>query len=107
LYHIKINKMKKEIKSTKVTFDKIELTKTIIYKLEDNDDVSFTPQFFTLVGLRWYVVDNLWDKWEDVMSQDEVQDFTKSEILENDEYLFTYLDSWNYKVSRVIVHCSK
>jgi hypothetical protein len=99
--------MKKVIKSTKVTFDKIELTKTIVYKLEDNDDITFPPQYFTLVGLRWYVVDNIWDKWEDIMSENEVQDFTKTEIMENDEFLFTYLDSWNYKVTRIIVNCSK
>ena len=95
--------MKKEIKSTKVSFDKTELTKTIIYKLEDNDDVSFTPQFFTLQGLKFYVVENIWDKWEDVMSENEVQDFTKSEIFNNDEFLFSYLDSWNYKVTRIVV----
>lgn len=99
--------MKKEIKSTKVTFDKTELTKTIIYKLEDNDDKSYTPQFFNLVGLKWYVVDNIWDKWEDVIGEDDIQDFTKSEILENNEFLFAYLESWNYKVSRIIVNCSK
>ena len=99
--------MKKEIKSTKVKFDKTELTKTIVYKLEDNDDVSFTPQYFTIVGLRWYVVENIWDKWEDVMGENDVQDFTKVEIMEDNEFLFTYLDGWNYKVSRIIVNCSK
>jgi len=99
--------MKKEIKSTKVTFDKTELTKTIIYKLEDNDDASYTPQFFNLVGLKWYVVENIWDKWQDMMDEYSVQDFTKLEILENDEFLFAYLDAWNYKVTRIIVNCSK
>jgi hypothetical protein len=97
--------MKKVKESKKVRFDKTELTKLIIYKVEDNDDVSvppmFPPKYFTLKALRFYVIETLWDNWEDVMGDNEEQGFTKMEIIENDECLFAYLDSWNYKVTRI------
>jgi hypothetical protein len=93
--------MKKEIISTKVRFDKTELTKSVIYKIEEDDDPSMPPMYFTKQALKFYVLDNIWDKWEDMMSDNETQDFTKTEINDNDEYLFAYLDSWNYKVTRI------
>jgi hypothetical protein len=93
--------MKKEIISTKVRFDKTELTKSVIYKIEDDDDVSIPPMFFSLKALKFYVVETIWDKWDELMSDNEKQDFTKIEIISNDEYLFAYLDSWNYKVTRI------
>lgn len=96
--------MKKTLLSQKVRIDKIQLAKTIIYKLEDDDDMTIPAMHFTLGALRAYVLDYVWDKWEDMMSDNETQDFTKMEILDNDEYLFAYLDSWNYKVTRTIVH---
>jgi len=57
--------------------------------------------YFTLQALRFYVVETIWDKWEDVMGENETQEFSKMEIIENDEFLFAYLDSWNYKVTRI------
>jgi hypothetical protein len=96
--------MKKTLLSQNVRIDKTELAKTIVYKLEDDDDVSIPPMHFTLNALRAYVVDYVWDKWEDVMGENETQEFTKMEIIENDEFLFSYLDAWNYKVTRTIVN---
>ena len=96
--------MKKTLLSQNVRIDKTELNKTIIYTLEDDDDVSIPPMHFTLNALRAYVVDYVWDKWEDMMTENESQEFTKMEIIENDEYLFAYLDAWNYKVTRTIVN---
>ena len=60
--------MKKEIISTKVRFDKTELTKSVIYKIEDDDDVSIPPMFFSLKALKFYIVETIWDKWEELMS---------------------------------------
>jgi hypothetical protein len=33
----------------------------------------------------------------------DAQDFTQVDLVENDEYLFTYLDNWGYTVERIIV----
>jgi hypothetical protein len=93
--------MKKVKKSQQVQIDQIDLKKSVLYKLEDDDDVTIPPLYFTLAALKAHVLDVIWDKWQDMMSEDESQDFTKMEILDNDEYLFAYLDSWNYKVSRI------
>ena len=45
--------MKKIKESQKVNFDKTELAKSIIYKLEDDDDKSEAPMYFTLQALRF------------------------------------------------------
>ena len=93
--------MKKIAKSTNVRIDKMELKKCIIYKLEDDDDVTIPAMYFTLKALRVYTLETIWHKWEDVMGENERQDFSVMEVYENDEYLFAYLDSWNYKVTRI------
>ena len=93
--------MKKVIKSPEVKIDKTKLVKSIIYKLEDADDATEPTMYFTLQGLRFYVVENIWDKWDDVMGENDVQDFSKLEMVENDEYLFAYLEGWNYKITRI------
>jgi hypothetical protein len=93
--------MKKVFKSTNVRIDKTELKKSIIYKLEDDDDVNEPTMYFTLKALKTYTLETIWHKWDGLMSENEKQDFSIMEIYENDEYLFAYLDSWNYKVTRI------
>lgn len=94
--------MLKEKKSQIVSIDKIELTKSIIYKLEDPDDLSVPTMYFTLRGLKTYVLDTIWDYWEETIGENEKQDFTKMQIIDNDEFLFAYLESWMYRVGRII-----
>ena len=93
--------MKKEIASTKVRIDKTNLVKSIIYKLADADDATTPTMYFTLNALRAYTVETIWHKWEDVMGENERQDFSIMEIIESDENLFAYLENWNYKISRI------
>lgn len=93
--------MKKVIESKKVRFDKTELVKSVLYKLQDADDPQISTEYFTLNALRIHVVEYLWDYWQDIMGDTEVQDYTKMEIIENDEYLFAYLESWNYEITRI------
>jgi hypothetical protein len=93
--------MKKVIESKKVRFDKTELTKCVLYKLEDADDATIPKEYFTLRALKIHVAEYLWDYWQDIMGDTEKQDYTKMEIIGNDEFLFAYLESWNYKVTRI------
>jgi hypothetical protein len=101
--------MTKEIKSQKVQFDVTELKKTIIYMLEDtNVDEGFEdPLYFDINGLKFYTAERLWDYFEDIISEDTKQGFTKLQITENDEYLFTYLQGWGFKVTRIPVQTLK
>jgi hypothetical protein len=69
--------------------------------LEDADDATEPIMYFTLDALRIYIVETLWHKWDQLMSEAEQQDFSLMEIIENNEYLFAYLDSWNYKITRI------
>ena len=78
-----------------------KLIKTIVYKLTDTDDVHEQPYYFTLRGLRNHVINVLWPKWDEIMDERDTQDFTQEEIYESDEYLFAYLESWNYSVERI------
>jgi hypothetical protein len=89
--------------SSNVKFDKTELKKSIIYKFYDKDNSTLAPRYFTLQGLTFYVTENLWDYWEDIIDENDKQEFTKSEILANSEYLFAYLEYWNYKVERITI----
>ena len=93
--------MKKVIESKKVRFDKTELSKSVLYKLEDADDSTIPTEYFTLKALKFHVAEYLWDYWQDIMGDTEKQDYTKMEIIENDEFLFAYLESWNYKITRI------
>jgi hypothetical protein len=93
--------MKRKFTSTNVRIDKTNLVKSIIYKLEDADDATEPIMYFTLDALRIYIVETLWHKWDQSMSEAEQQDFSLMEIIENNEYLFAYLDSWNYKITRI------
>jgi hypothetical protein len=47
------------------------------------------------------VAEYLWDYWQDIMGDTEKQDYTKMEIIGNDEFLFAYLESLNYKITRI------
>ena len=93
--------MKKEIASTKVRIDKTNLVKSIIYKLEDADNTTEPAMYFTLNALRVYTVETIWHKWDQIMSETELDDFSLMEIIENDEFLFAYLERWNYKITRI------
>ena len=91
----------------KIQTDKTELVKSIIYKITDNDEGGFAPQmYFTLDALKFYVAETLWEGYDNTMSGEE-QQFTKMQVFENTEYLFAYLDFWNWNVSRVIVNTTK
>jgi hypothetical protein len=74
----------------------------IIYKISDADDETIKPKYFTLKGLRIYILSELWDMWADI-GGDACNDFSKNEIAESDEYLFAYLDRWNYNVVRILI----
>jgi hypothetical protein len=78
------------------------MKKFIIYKIADADDKKSKPKYFTLKGLRIYILAELWDKWADI-GGDECNDFSKNEIADSDEYLFAYLDRWNYSVGRILI----
>ena len=92
----------------KIQTDKTELVKSIIYKITDNDEGGVAPQmYFTLDALKFYVAETLWEGYDNTMSESEEQQFTKMQVFENTEYLFAYLDFWNWDVSRVIVNTTK
>jgi len=75
--------------------------KTIIYKIKDTDDNKDMFKYYTLNGLRIYILSELWDYWDNF--DKECNEYSKNEIAESDEYLFAYLDSWNYQVDRILI----
>lgn len=74
----------------------------IIYKIKDGDDKEYKPRYYTLKGLRNYILIDLWDFWYN-LGGDVANDFSKKEIEESDEYLFAYLDLWRYQVKRILI----
>jgi hypothetical protein len=74
----------------------------IIYKITDGDDKKYIPRYYTLKGLRNYILNDMWDYWYNI-GGDGTNDFSKKEIEESDEYLFAYLDRWRYQVERILI----
>lgn len=85
----------------------LTLEKKIIYKLYDTDDVTFEPKYFTLHGLQFYVVNEMYDEFQNTMSENKKQDFTQVELVNNHENLFTYIQLWGYRVDRIILFDTK
>jgi len=78
-----------------------KMKKIIVYKITDKDELAEPPKFFTLKGLRNYILTSMWDRWYDI---DELaNDYSKNEIQKSDEYLFAYLETWNIQVERIAV----
>jgi hypothetical protein len=82
------------------------MKKIIIYKIKDADEKKDRTQHYTLKGLRNYVLTELWDYWEGI-GGDDANDYSKQEIEESDEYLFAYLESWDYSVRRILISDEK
>ncbi len=77
------------------------MKKIIIYKIQDEEEEKKVASYYTIKGLRNYVLNELWDYWASI---DECSnEYTKEEIKESDEYLFAYLESWNYSVKRTLI----
>jgi hypothetical protein len=87
----------------------VEFKKTIIYKVYDKDEVAISekPKYFTLSGLRHHVINELWVNYDDTGAEPEVQEFSQVELLESDERIFYYLNSWGFQVDRIIVFDTK
>ena len=77
------------------------MKKTIIYKITDADFKEEKPLYFTFTGLRIYILYTLWDNYDQIQEHSNM--YSKKEIAEIDEYLFAYLDSWNYQVTRILL----
>lgn len=73
----------------------------IIYKITDEEQKKPTPIYFTLGGLRKYILNELWDYWDNV--EKNCNEYSKKEIEESDEYLFAFLYAWGYKVDRILI----
>jgi hypothetical protein len=76
------------------------MKKIIVYKITDEDDLADT-KYFTLKGLRNYILTDMWDRWNDI--DESANDYSKKEIQKSDEYLFAYLETWNIQVERIAV----
>jgi len=76
------------------------MKKIIVYKITDQDDLADT-KYFTLKGLKNYILTDMWDKWNDIDKS--TNHYSKKEIQKSDEYLFAYLETWNIKVERIAV----
>jgi hypothetical protein len=77
------------------------MNKIIIYKIKDADSKKSFASYYTLKGLRNYILTELWDHWDTI--DKDCNDYTKNEIMGSDEYLFAYLESWNYSVQRILI----
>jgi hypothetical protein len=67
-----------------------------ILKVTDRDDHTSDPMYYTLKKLRENAVEVWYDTWDE--NRDEPQDYTKEQIKENDDDLFSWLSGWGFDV---------
>lgn len=67
-----------------------------IFKIKDRDDIWSDPMYYTLKRLRENAVEVWYDTWNE--NREEPQDYTKEQIKESDEDLFSWLNGWGYDV---------
>jgi|APGre2960657404_1045060.scaffolds.fasta_scaffold02490_10 hypothetical protein len=67
-----------------------------IFKVTDRDDHTSDPMYYTLKKLRENAVEVWYDTWDE--NRDEPQDYTKEQIKENDDDLFSWLSGWGFDV---------
>jgi len=73
----------------------------IIYKITDEAEIKLTSIYFTLGGLRKYILNELWDFYDKI--EEHCNEYSKKEIDESDEYLFAFLYAWGYHVDRILL----
>ena len=76
-----------------------------ILKVTDRDD-STQESFHTIKSLRELVLTSWYDTWAENHYPHE-QDYTKEQIANSDEDLFSYLNSWNFDVERIYIVTEK
>lgn len=78
-----------------------------ILKVTDRDDSSsFTDvQYFSIKSLREQVLNEWYDIWGE--RTDDPQDYSKEQIKESDEDLFSYMDSWGFDVEVIFIVTEK
>ena len=67
-----------------------------IFKVTDRDDHTSDPMYYTLKKLRENAVEVWYDTWDE--NRDEPQDYTKEQIKESDDDLFSWLSGWGFDV---------
>ena len=76
-----------------------------ILKVTDRDD-STQESFHTIKSLRELVLTSWYDTWAENHAPHE-QDYTKEQIANSDEDLFSYLNSWNFDVEIIYIVTEK
>jgi len=74
------------------------MEKISIYKLIDEDDLVSDDQYYTLKGLRDYVINKVYEIWEEFNDE---RPFTKEE-LKDDENLFKYLEEKGFYIETIL-----
>ena len=72
-----------------------------IYKITDLDDSDSDVMYYTLKGLREQILNEWYDIWGEVHEPHE-QDYTKEQIKESDEDMFSWLNGWGYDVETIL-----
>jgi hypothetical protein len=68
-----------------------------ILKITDRDDRNSDDQYHTIKSLREYILNEWYDIWEEMHAPHE-QDYTKEQIKESDEDMFSWLNGWGYDI---------
>ena len=71
-----------------------------VYLVTDRDDPWSDLMYYTLNGLRDIILTSWYDTW--VEGNDEPQKYTKEQIENSDEDLFSWLNIWGYDVETIL-----
>jgi hypothetical protein len=76
-----------------------------ILKIKDRDDHTSDPMYYTMKGLRETIINVWYDTWDE--GRDEPQDYTKEQIKESDEDMWSWLNGWGYDVEVILTITEK
>lgn len=68
-----------------------------ILKITDRDDTNSDVLYHTIKSLREYILNEWYDVWEEMHKPHE-QDYTKEQIKESDEDMFSWLNGWGFDI---------
>ena len=76
-----------------------------ILKIKDRDDIWSDPMYYTIKGLRETIINVWYDTWDE--DREEPQDYTKEQIKESNDDMFSWLNSWGYDVEVILTITEK
>jgi hypothetical protein len=76
------------------------MNRVLVYKVKDRNDTWSDDMYYTIKGLRDIALNSWYDTWDETLF--DPQDYTKEQIQNSDEDLFSWLNGWGYDIETIL-----